>query len=568
MMVFSSHSDSDPIEGILLRSGLRALPANPSSSALAGCLRALASEGAALDGLGILTLRNEAVTTLTKLGCRSPAKLVDAAFNGASQENSPEVAERTYGPGIVDIVLTESGETRFVAIQDGVVSVTERVDGQVPWSKEALPWAPVPAANDVSAAIARGGHAPFAALVDLLKRSVVLPEPVAAWSHLLVGWILSTYLLELWDYMAVLLLEGPPARGKSRLSKVLAFTSYRGYLTPSPTAATLFRDRARHRITMALDTEDMTTTLGRGDLMDLVLTSFERSGVVRRCTRPDAAPDKQIEAFATYGATLLITNKPIPSDSPLATRCLRICLPEAGAVHMPSSIRPEEAAGLRAEAVAWAAHVIADPRSLPTVEVPLGGRLRDVATPLLRVLALVAPDTVPGVTALLASVEAERRSEASRSPEARVAMAMWSARTEVQGGRLFVRDILRAVNEGASGRDSMTAQQVGNARKSLGLAGGYGGANNTAYVVWPGQDVVEALHERYSGDGTALPPVPPVPPVQATSELALSLLPDSKTGQTGGPGGKRKGVKQTPPPPSAPPRLSLGQWLRSMMGRV
>ena len=65
----------------------------------------------------------------------------------------------------------------------------------------------------------------------------------------------------------------------------------------------LVRDRAWHRVTLALDVEDLPRTIERGDYLgDLLLASYERDGQVRRCTRPDAPPPEQAECLPAYGA--------------------------------------------------------------------------------------------------------------------------------------------------------------------------------------------------------------------------------------------------------------------------
>jgi len=273
--------------------------------------------------------------------------------------------------------------------------------------------------------------------------------------------------------------------------------------------------------------EDLDRTLLRSDLGDLVLTSYERGGVVRRCTRPDAPPPEQIETFASYGATVLITNRPVRPESPLASRCFRVPLPEAGHAPVPDATAAEDMGELRARAVAWAARVLASGQRLPEAEVPFRGRMRDLTRPILQVLHLVAPDAVGSATELLARLDAARRAEAAQSWEARVAVAIWEARHEVKNGRLYIRDLLPVVNKGAAEAEILTAQQIGIARSQLGLTGGVGGRNKLAYIAWPGDEVARALLERYAPLG--LSPASPAPPVctdaSANSTRAASSAP-------------------------------------------
>src|SRR6185295_15720086 len=107
-----------------------------------------------------------------------------------------------------------------------------------------------------------------------------------------------------------------------------------------------------------LDVEDLPRTIERGDYLgDLLLASYERGGQVRRCTRPDAPPPEQAECLPAYGATIPLTNKPVRDDSPLASRCIRVPMPEAGGRTVPDGLSPEDALALRARIVAWAARL-------------------------------------------------------------------------------------------------------------------------------------------------------------------------------------------------------------------
>ena len=117
----------------------------------------------------------------------------------------------------------------------------------------------------------------------------------------------------------------------------------------------------------------------------------------------------------------------------------------------------------------------ADGTQLPELEVSLRGRARDLALPLLRVLAMVAPGELEPVAALLAHVDADRRAEAGRSWEARVALALPEAQNLVEAGRLYIKDLAGPVNDGQLESEQLTPQQIGTARRALGLRGGSGG---------------------------------------------------------------------------------------------
>jgi len=426
-------------------------------------------------------------------------ELEDEDKAGSSGRDKFRPRERTYGDGIIDIVRAYDGSLKWLAVIGNTPRIVTEFEGRVPWRRSALPWPLVPDAGSVEAALRTGAGPPFAELTEFVARRVLLPEPRERWAQVLAGWVLGSYFLSEFNYFPLLLLEGPPERGKTRLGKAVLWPAFRGYYTPSPTEAAIFRDRAYHGVTLMLDVEDLPRTLDRSAIGDLVLASFERDCVVRRCTRSDAPPPDQMQSFAAYGPTILVTNRPIRDESPLASRCIRMVLPEAGQARVPNAAKPEDAASLRTSALAWAARLQAGGSQLPHPEIPLAGRARDLATPVVRVLAAVAPEVVEEVVRLFEDLEADRRGEAAdHSWEARVALGLSEAKDLVDSGRLYVEDLARVVNEGVEESEQLTAQQVGVARKALGLRGGRGGKRGKAYVVWPGDDQVEALRERYT----------------------------------------------------------------------
>ena len=79
------------------------------------------------------------------------------------------------------------------------------------------------------------------------------------------------------------------------------------------------------------------------------------------------------------------------------------------------------------------------------------------------------------------------------------------------------------VNKGRDENEKLTPANVGTARRKLGLSGGKGGATGTAYVIWPGDEEVEALYDRYSS------PEPPDPPdtVGTQGETEQDTSPDT-----------------------------------------
>jgi hypothetical protein len=489
-----------PVSDVLRAAGFDTLGNDPPMEAIGSVLRALGGLLNGADPLDRELVRAAAFKRLRGVGIHAPAKMLDAALKQPEADDPDTVGAYDEPPEVVDVVDAGEAGLAFVVVNRGEVEVVDEWQGVSPWPRDKLPYKEsIPHVMDYQAAVDAGAMPVADELAARIKGAVVLPNPQQAWAYLLAAWDHGTYLLSSFDYFPLLLLEGPPERGKTRLAKFITYASRRGYYTATPRGPTLVRDRAFHQATLMVDVEDLKRVLERGgELADLLLASFERGAQVRLVVRPDAAPEDMMESYAAYGATLLLSNKAVRTESPLASRCIRIALPEAGTADVPPSARPEDLLDLRAKMIAWAARIRAGGVELPEVEVPFRGRLRDMALPLLRVLKLIAPDHVDEVINLLQAMDASRRADSLRSWEARVAIAITAAKDKVAAGRLYLYDLVPIVNDGLSEAEHLDERQIGTARRQLGLIGGKGGDPPRAFITWPGDEVVDALRERYS----------------------------------------------------------------------
>jgi hypothetical protein len=439
-------------------------------------------------------------------------KLARVAMKGGTGKSDDE-AYGTYGEapsGEVIIDLAEfGGRLHWVVARPGTgkVSVVEAVDGREMWPRSALPWDGIPHVNDVRRAWGNGvdGRELFLDLAyvfnsPLPKQRVILAEPEGVWAAVLALWVMGSYLLDRFRYFPILLLEGPPARGKTRLGKAAIFLAFRGIATMSPTPATIFRNRSRHLASYFVDIKDVPGKMAESsDFENLILGSFERDQKVQRVLRLDApTPVQEMKSFTVYGATVVATNVAIRPDDPLASRCLRISLPEAGSRPVEDAVRPDDelVMGLRARLVAWAAQLVADGIELPTLPRVLTGRLHDIASPLLQVARLVYPGCVPAVIKLLQGTEKAQRQETADSWEGRVVKVLIDLRSSGQwASTVGIGTVAEKVNEHVSEKDQLTPKRVGTVAKHLSLKserrGGY------VYLNYPGDDVMHDLGTRY-----------------------------------------------------------------------
>lgn len=488
------------VEKVLETTGMAELTSESPLEAVEFAAQQLAVTIAEAEPVRQAILRSEGAAILKRIGIRSPVALIDAAESVVrSEEASTDLAPCTFGDGIVEIVETQEG-TAFLAIGPEGPVVAPAWNGKQPWPTHRLPWLTVPEAEQILAILPLQSAPPLEEHARLIMERVELPEPQSTWALLLAAWAAGTYLVDRFRHFPLIALEGPAARGKTRLARALVFPAYRGFISPSLTPATLIRDRAWHRATLVLDVEDLPRMLQRGDHMkDLVLHSFQQDGIVRRVARPDAPPAEQIATYSAYGPTVLISNVPIPTGSPLETRCIPVRMPEAGDVAKAEALQPAEALELRARLTAWAARFFASGERLPEIDPPFGSRVRDMARPILSIVKRWAPYAYDDIVALFRDLVEERREQTAATPESRVAVGLWELRNKVNGGRIYVGDLEKHINRGLGKSDPMrlNRQHIGIVRRTLNLRGGRGGSNGRAYVSWPGEAEARALFDRY-----------------------------------------------------------------------
>jgi len=408
---------------------------------------------------------------------------------------------------VIDVLRGEDGISWLVSTPSGP-EIVDEVDGADEWplGKLMQVWT-LPEEEIVEAHLTQESESSelWESVKQWIKGAVVLPDPQDGWADFLTAWVLGSHLHRRFSYYPMIYLPGEPERGKTRLGKAIIYLAFRGHYSPSLTPATLFRWAEWHKVTLMLDVGSITTVLERGDMLDLILNRFERHGRISRAIHPDKRPSEQVQSFAVYGPTILLTNEQLRrTHANVRSRCIEVSMPEAGHVEVPDAMTPEDAKDLFARIVAWAAgnHTTA----LPQVEMPFRSRLKDLAKPILQVARLANPKAVQSVIDVLSIQDRERRADNAESWEARVAIALWGCREKVKQNRLFISQLTEEVNKGRDENEKLTPANVGTARRKLGLSGGKGGATGTAYVIWPGDEEVEALYDRYSS------PEPPDPP--------------------------------------------------------
>ena len=453
-----------------------------------------------------------AVLKLLKGVVSAPGRLIDGALAEAKPEDTEAVESGyTESSNVIDL-LNNEGEKSYLIDGPKIVTDIAAEDG---WSREKIEniWM-LPKQELVEKYLDQGVDSSklWAEMAAWFKGKVVLPDPEEGWADLLSAWTLSSHRHQEFNYLPLLYLPGEPERGKTRLGKAIAYLSYRAVYTPSITPATVVRWRDWFGVTLLLDVGDVNVMLERGEMADLVLNSFEKDGRVSKVMHPDLDPWDQVESFSVYGPTIILSNHQLHwTRDNTRTRCIEINLPEAGHRSVPDAVTPrdKDAQDLYAKIVAYSAltHNI----KLGEVDVPLPGRLKDIARPLLQIAQLANPGAKKSIIEVLRKQHQKQKADKADDWNVRVADALWNCRDRVKEGRLFISELRVEVNKGREEREWLTAVHVGNVTKQLGLSKGKGGSTGTTYVNWPDHETAKAIHDRYSQKGYPEPPESPEP---------------------------------------------------------
>ena len=126
---------------------LNAIGANPSIDDREKLLRRWGPSLNGADELRIYAARNK----LIEAGF--PANMVDPivkqAIGRGGRRNQGDQNERTFGDGIIDIVLGTDGRLAWLVVDGNEPKLVPAWNGLKPWPRSALPWKAIPNAQDV-----------------------------------------------------------------------------------------------------------------------------------------------------------------------------------------------------------------------------------------------------------------------------------------------------------------------------------------------------------------------------------------------------------------------------------
>jgi hypothetical protein len=365
--------------------------------------------------------------TLTKLavaaGQQEPEGTVDH-----EDEETPKVLS-LCPPGFVCVARDAEDKPIYVLLTDeGTLDVTPAVEG--PYKGETvihvpppdLPWL-LPSAAAVLRHWQEAKKPGWAAeLLQALEQwhraasDLGLNEAYL----LLADYVMATYVPELVDFFAELLLESDAERGKTRTGQAAIFASRHGMHVVGLREASLLRDANDRQAALFIDLKDLWAKAERNNCEDVILCRFEKGAKVERVLAPDAGPHADTTFFDTFGPTIIGTNTAV--DDILETRTLAIDMPFSRQSY-EGRIDPQAALPLVERLMAWRARMLAR-GSLPAVKSPAGGRLGDILRPLQQVLMAVDESRMAEFDRIVEWQTQRRHDKLSQSREAAIVKAV------------------------------------------------------------------------------------------------------------------------------------------------
>uniref|UniRef100_A0A7V3NVE2 DUF3631 domain-containing protein n=1 Tax=candidate division WOR-3 bacterium TaxID=2052148 RepID=A0A7V3NVE2_UNCW3 len=366
-----------------------------------------------------------------------------------------------YFPGLIDLAKDKDERIVFLFKNEQGLQAAQRVglEGEllVPPAIEHLPFL-LPQAEEVIGFSGQEDTKLFDDVLAYLARFFYLPSNEL---EIFAAALLATYLQDHPEvfYLPVVLLFGPPERGKTRAGKAFTYASFRGIHVVDLREANLIRFTQNLRATLFLDFQSFWKKALQEGSSDILLLRYEKGAKVARVLFPDRGPFNDTRYFEVYGPTVVASNDPVHEI--LDTRCVPFSMPNRP--HNYEVPAPEKAQDLRNRLTAWRSRMM--DRVLPEVEL-LPGRFGDITKILLQVGSLFGRDFTP----ILREIGQEKKSSGlTETIEGVIIQGIVELLPQVKNGTLRVDDLLRKVNALRGGRYPLTGQFIGKKLRAMGF---------------------------------------------------------------------------------------------------
>jgi len=325
---------------------------------------------------------------------------------------------------------------------------------------------------------------------------------------LLAAFVLMTWRFEQFDNVPYLFFLGPKESGKSRALECLEVLCYRGWLTTYPSLASLHHVMNAWHPTFLLDNFESLPRERRYEMEGIFNAGYRRGGAVDRVEPLPEGGFKE-KWYEVYGPKALAGTRE-PSEA-LESRCIKFRMSKTQRSY-PSHLDSERARELRSKLLAYRFRHLASPEDAKHDMPNPYGRLGEILPP----LADVSPnqEVLNRILDYGNAIRVEREEEEKTTFDAQVVRALVNCRPHGEDGRVAIKDIVNAFNEGLPEKDRAKSRSVGWALSRLGLrkvrmpdkAGSKG-------VQWD-RPVIERLAVRY---GVELEPDDAAPNTPALS---------------------------------------------------
>jgi len=271
-----------------------------------------------------------------------------------------------------------------------------------------------------------------------------------------VAWVLADWTPERWDSVPYLWFTGAPKSGKTRCLDVLSYIAYRPLLSPSVSAASIYRALDSFHPTFLLDEFEMYQKIRelKAEVIGILNAGYRRGQYVLRTDKvKDGAPI--LRGFSCFGFKAITSIEELPPA--LKTRVITFVMTKA-VRKIRRLIDKEAARELRGMLLKYRFDFCtAQPPSGNPIDLP-DGRLIELYTP----LVTVAPkDKEEKILEYARSQYAGEIEEERRTLEAKVFMAFVDLLVENPRARIPQADIRAKVNARLPENEQLSPTKLG-----------------------------------------------------------------------------------------------------------
>lgn len=205
---------------------------------------------------------------------------------------------------------------KFAVTSNGEVKYVDKIGEKIPYEK--IPWKlPTEVADYLNEK----------ELYENVKTCIYehLDHPDSATYDILAGWVISTWVLELWKSVPYLQFYGPFESGKTRALEILSALSHRGWLALYTTPANLYRPLEEWHVTLFLDEAEVYG--GKNEILALLNAGYRRGQYVPRQVEDKRRGGFRTEFFNVFGLKALGSTKTFART--LVSRCITFKMSKA-----------------------------------------------------------------------------------------------------------------------------------------------------------------------------------------------------------------------------------------------